>query len=66
MAIDWKTVSREPREFVFSYTWKEVILYALGIGAQTDELPFIYEDAPGGLQVFPCRGGLTTPHLNGP
>jgi acyl dehydratase len=53
MTIDWKTVSRAPQEYVFTYTWKDVVLYALGIGAQTDELSFIYEDAPGGLQVFP-------------
>ena len=53
MTIDWKRVSREPQEFVFTYTWKDVILYALGIGAQTDELSFIYENTPGGLQVFP-------------
>lgn len=53
MAIDWKTVSREPQEFVFTYTWKDVVLYALGIGAQVDELPFLYENTPGGLQVFP-------------
>jgi acyl dehydratase len=63
MTIDWKTVSLEPREFIFEYTWKDVILYALGIGAQTDELAFIYEDAPGGLRVFPsfaakAAGGL--------
>ena len=53
MTIDWKTVSREPQEFVFTYTWKDVVLYALGIGAQVDELPFLYENIPGGLQVFP-------------
>ena len=53
MTIDWKRVSREPQEFVFTYSWKDVILYALGIGAQTDELSFIYENTPGGLQVFP-------------
>jgi acyl dehydratase len=63
MSIDWKTVSREPREFIFEYTWKDVVLYALGIGAQTDELSFIYENTPGGLQVFPsfaakAAGGL--------
>jgi acyl dehydratase len=63
VSVDWKTASREPREFIFQYTWKEVILYALGIGAQTDELSFIYEDPPGGLQVFPsfaakAAGGL--------
>jgi len=53
MTIDWNTVSREPQAFEFTYTWKDVVLYALGIGAQTDELPFLYENTPGGLQVFP-------------
>jgi acyl dehydratase len=37
----------------FEYTWKNVVLYALGIGAQAEELPFIYESAKGGLKVFP-------------
>ena len=37
----------------FNYTWKDVVLYALSIGAQTDELQFIYENAEGGLKVFP-------------
>ena len=63
MTIDWKIVSREPQEFVFTYTWKDVVLYALGIGAQVDELPFLYENTRGGLQVFPsfaakAAGGL--------
>lgn len=35
------------------YTRKDVVLYALSIGAQTEELPFIYENAEGGLKVFP-------------
>jgi len=63
MELDWKTVGREPRSHVFHYTWKDVVLYALGIGAQADELPFVYENAPGGLKVFPsfaavAAGGL--------
>jgi len=37
----------------FDYTWKDVVLYALGIGAGTEELQFIYEGAKGGLRVFP-------------
>lgn len=37
----------------FEYTWKDVVIYALGIGAETEELQFIYEDAKGGLKVFP-------------
>jgi len=38
----------------FEYTWKDVVVYALSIGAQTEELPFIYENAEGGLKVFPA------------
>jgi len=41
------------KESVFEYKWKDVVLYALGIGAQPNELPFLYENNPGGLQVFP-------------
>jgi acyl dehydratase len=37
----------------FEYTWKDVVLYALGIGARAEELPFIYENVRGGLKVFP-------------
>jgi acyl dehydratase len=37
----------------FEYTWKNVILYALSVGAGTEELQFIYERARGGLKVFP-------------
>jgi hypothetical protein len=44
------------RKFEFTYSWKEVVLYALGIGAQVNELPFLYENTPGGLQVFPSHG----------
>ncbi len=51
--LDWSTVERDPTTYEYQYTWKDVILYALGIGARIDELPFIYENAPGGLQVFP-------------
>jgi acyl dehydratase len=53
MTIDWNTLPREPQEFEFAYTWRDVVLYALGIGAQVGELPFLYENTPGGLQVFP-------------
>lgn len=29
----------------FSYSWKDVVLYALGVGAKKDELDFLYEGA---------------------
>ena len=40
-------------ETSFEYTWKDCILYAVGIGAQTDELQFVYERNPDGLKVIP-------------
>lgn len=43
----------QTKESVFEYTWKDVVLYALGIGAQPDELPFLYEGTVEGLKVFP-------------
>lgn len=43
----------QTKESVFEYTWKDLVLYALGIGAQPDELPFLYEGTPEGLKVFP-------------
>ena len=43
----------EVRESIFEYSWKDVILYAVGIGAQADELRFVYERNPDGLKVIP-------------
>ena len=40
-------------EKIYKYNSKDVILYALGIGAQISELQFIYEGVSGGLKVFP-------------
>lgn len=51
--LDLSIVGKKTEPYVLEYTWKDVVLYALGIGAQADELPFIYENAPGGLKVFP-------------
>jgi acyl dehydratase len=61
--MDWRTVDRGPRQHVFRYTWKDVVLYNLGIGAQSQDLPFVYENVDGGLQVIPsfaaiAAGGL--------
>lgn len=54
--IDLGIVGKKLGPAVFNYTWKDVVLYALGIGGQADELPFIYESARGGLKVFPSYG----------
>jgi acyl dehydratase len=43
---------------VFEYSENDVILYALGVGAQQDELQFVYENVAGGLKVIPSFGVL--------
>ncbi len=51
--IDLDVIGRKYGPCSFEYTWKDTVLYALGIGAQAEELPFIYENVKGGLKVFP-------------
>jgi len=51
--IDSNLIGKKYGPISFKYTWKDVVLYALGIGAQAEELPFIYENTKGGLRVFP-------------
>lgn len=51
--VDLSVVGVKNDPVVFDYTWKDVVLYALGVGASTNELPYIYELTPGGLKVLP-------------
>ena len=51
--LDLSLIGKKLDETVFKYKWKDVVLYALGIGAQADELLFVYEGVTGGLKVFP-------------
>ena len=51
--IDLDLVGKKYGPISSKHTWKDVVLYALSIGAQAEELPFIYENAKGGLRVFP-------------
>lgn len=51
--LDLSVVGKNFPEKTYSYSSKDVILYALGVGAQIDELPFIYEGIAGGLKVLP-------------
>ena len=51
--IDLGLVGKKYGPICFEYTWKDVVLYALSIGAQAEELPFVYENIKGGLRVFP-------------
>jgi len=50
--IDLSSIG-QTKEATFEYDWKRSVLYNLGIGAQAEDLPFVYENAEGGLKIFP-------------
>jgi acyl dehydratase len=50
MAIDLSAVGKELPPSTYEYTERDVMLYALGIGATTRELNFVYEK---NLKIFP-------------
>lgn len=51
MALDLTSVDRRTEPTSFSYTSKDAILYALGVGATRDELDYLYEGR--GPKVLP-------------
>lgn len=53
MALDLAIVGRESKPASFRYDPGTLALYALGVGAKRDELPFLYENTPGGMKVLP-------------
>ena len=50
--IDLDSVG-QTREGTFKYDWKMSALYNLGIGAQAEDLAFVYEKVQSGMKVFP-------------
>ena len=50
MPIDLSAVGKKLDKVTHTYTERDVMLYALGVGAGTDELPFVYEQE---LRVLP-------------
>ncbi len=51
MGINLDLVGKKSDPIIHKYDWKDVVVYALGIGASTDELDFLFE--MGDLKVFP-------------
>lgn len=51
MALDHSLVETWNTPISFTYTWKDAVLYALGIGAKKDELDYLYEGR--GPKVIP-------------
>jgi len=49
--FDLSIVGKPSEPAVFNYGWKDVVLYALGIGAKADEIEYLYEGK--GPKVYP-------------
>ncbi|MFH1079567.1 MAG: MaoC/PaaZ C-terminal domain-containing protein [Pseudomonadota bacterium] len=50
MALNLTVIDKEIGPFIHHYTWRDVILYALGVGAGFGDLPYVYEK---NLKVIP-------------
>lgn len=53
MAFDLSAVGFTTKPYSYSYDWKTLATYTLGIGAKRDELQYLYEGAKGGMKVYP-------------
>jgi acyl dehydratase len=51
MAIKLDLVGKKSDPIPFAYTWKDTVLYALGVGAKVEELDYLYEGR--GPKVLP-------------
>lgn len=64
MPLDLSAVGKELPPTTFTYDERDVMLYALGVGATTDELDFVYEKnlkvlpTFGVIPAFPSMGGM--------
>jgi acyl dehydratase len=64
MALDLSAVGKELPASTYEYNDRDVILYALGVGATTEELEFVYEKnlkvlpTFAVIPAFPALGGL--------
>jgi acyl dehydratase len=51
--VDLSVIGTKTEPIVFEYSWKDVVLYNIGVGADENDLALVYESAPGGLKVLP-------------
>ncbi len=59
MPIDLSAVGKELPPSTFEYTEQDVMLYALGVGATTDELEFVYEKKLKVLPTYAVIAGMS-------
>ncbi|MGE0869244.1 MAG: MaoC/PaaZ C-terminal domain-containing protein [Kofleriaceae bacterium] len=53
MAINLSLIGTDIGEITHTYNWKDVVIYALGVGAKVNELDFLYEgEGPKVLPTF--------------
>ena len=64
MSFDASLVGSTLPETVLEYRPEDTILYALGVGAGTDDLAYVFEGAAGGLQAVPSFATLA-PGISG-
>jgi len=53
MALDLTSVGFTTEPHSYTYDWKSLALYALGIGAKRDELAYLYENSANGIASYP-------------
>ena len=58
MALDLSLVGKPTEPKSYTYGWKDVVLYALGVGAKRDELDYLYEGR--GPHVLPTFAVVPT------
>ncbi len=56
--VNIDVLGKEFGPFELKYTWKDVVLYALGLGATNEDLNFVYEND---LKVYPTFAVLVPP-----
>jgi acyl dehydratase len=59
MTINFDLIGKKFDPYIKKYDWKDVILYAVGVGAGFDELEYVYERD---LKVIPSFGVVATVH----
>src|SRR5580693_1210004 len=58
MPFDLSIVGQQTAPSLHSYTWKDTVLYALGVGAKVEELDYLYEGR--GPKVLPSFAVVPT------
>ena len=58
MPFDLSIVGQQSEPTRHAYTWRDTVLYALGVGAKVEELDYLYEGrGPDGTSAASAQGG---------